>query len=98
MLISLQRSATSKIEDEEEKIDMNLIARMLRKLKQEEEDEDDEDEDQASDSAKATKGPAADGEKLIQEALKVQLYINISLCIEARLTTTAFILLFVKLH
>ena len=77
---------------------MNLIARMLRKLKQEEEDEDDEDEDQASDSAKATKGPAADGEKLIQEALKVQLYINISLCIEARLTTTAFILLFVKLH
>ncbi|XP_078331594.1 MAM and LDL-receptor class A domain-containing protein 2-like isoform X2 [Crassostrea virginica] len=66
----LQRSATSKIEDEEEKIDMNLIARMLRKLKQEEEDEDDEDEDQASDSAKATKGPAADGEKLIQEALK----------------------------
>ena len=74
MLISLQRSATSEIEDEEEEIDLNLIARMLRKLKQEEENEEDEDEDQASDSAKTTKGPAVDGEKLIQEALKVSLY------------------------
>nr|XP_022297071.1 uncharacterized protein LOC111106624 [Crassostrea virginica] len=64
----VQRSATSEIEDKEEEIDLNLMARMLRKLKQEE--EEDEDEDQASDSAKATKGPAVDGEKLIQEALK----------------------------
>ena len=55
---------------------------MLRKLKQEE--EEDEDEGQASDSAKATKGPAVDGEKLIQEALKVQLYI--SLYTEARIS------------
>ena len=55
---------------------------MLRKLKQEE--EEDEDEDQASDSAKATKGPAVDGETLIQEALKVQLYI--SLYTEARIS------------
>ena len=76
----------SEIEDEEEEFDLNLMARMLRKLKQEEEDEEDEDEDQASDSAKATKGPAVDGEKLIQEALKVQLYMYISLCMEARIS------------
>ena len=74
----------SEIEDEEEEFDLNLMARMLRKLKQEEEDEEDEDEDQASDSAKATKGPAVDGERLIQEALKVQLYI--SLYTEARIS------------
>ena len=54
---------------------------MLRKLKQE---EDEDEDDQASDSAKATKGPAVDGEKLIQEALKVQLYI--SLYTEARIS------------
>ena len=67
---------------------------MLRKLKQEE--EEDEDEDQASDSAKATKGPAVDGEKLIQEALKVQLYI--SLYTEARISNihAALALLYVK--
>lgn len=61
----MQRSTASEIEIENSKLDLNLIARVLKDLE--------EEEKRDPEKINTTPKPAVDGDKLIQEALKVNI-------------------------
>ena len=61
----MQRSTASEVEIENSKLDLNLIARVLKDLEEEEKRDPEE--------INTTPKPAVDGDKLIQEALKVNI-------------------------
>ena len=61
----MQRSTASEIEIENSKLDLNLIARVLKDLE--------EEEKRDPEKINTTPKPPVDGDKLIQEALKVNI-------------------------
>ena len=61
----MQRSSASEVNIENSKLDLNLIARVLKDLE--------EEEKRDPEKINTTPKPAVNGDKLIQEALKVNI-------------------------